>query len=118
MERYSGRSTKISSHNQSPPGHEARLAYLPGLDGLRAVAVTAVLLYHADLIWFRGGYLGVDVFFVLSDFLITSLLLAEWRRGWRIDLKAFWFRRARRLLPALFLMLGSVLTFAVIFLPT
>ena len=108
---------KLYFDNQSPPGREARLAYLPGLDGLRAVAVMAVLLYHADLIWFRGGYLGVDVFFVLSGFLITSLLLAEWRRDERVDLKAFWLRRARRLLPALFLMLGSVLTFAVVFLP-
>jgi peptidoglycan/LPS O-acetylase OafA/YrhL len=90
---------------------------LPGLDGLRAVAVTAVLLYHAGMTWFQGGYLGVDVFFVLSGFLITSLLLAEWHKSGRIGLKSFWMRRARRLLPALFVMLAASLAFAVIFLP-
>jgi peptidoglycan/LPS O-acetylase OafA/YrhL len=95
----------------------ARLSYVPGLDGLRAIAVIAVLLYHADIIWFRGGYLGVDVFFVLSGYLITSLLLAEWDATSRVDLTQFWFRRARRLLPALFLLLSVVLGFAVVFLP-
>ena len=63
------------------------------------MAVAAVLLYHGDISWARGGYLGVDAFFVLSGFLITSLLLAEWRGDGRIALSAFWARRARRLLP-------------------
>ena len=94
-----------------------RLPYLPVLDGLRALAVTAVLLYHADLRWIPGGFLGVDVFFVLSGYLITSLLLAEWRQRGSIDLKAFWLRRARRLLPALYVLLVVTLTFAVVFLP-
>jgi len=91
-----------------------RLTYLPGVDGLRAVAVLAVLLYHADLPWIRGGFLGVDVFFVISGYLITSLLLAEWRQRGRIDLPAFWLRRARRLLPALFLLIAVTLIFAVV----
>jgi peptidoglycan/LPS O-acetylase OafA/YrhL len=77
-----------------------------GLDGLRAVAVIAVVLYHADVTWMPGGFLGVDVFFVLSGFLITSLLLVELDRTGRIDFRAFYLRRARRLLPALFAVLA------------
>jgi peptidoglycan/LPS O-acetylase OafA/YrhL len=95
----------------------ARLPYLPGLDGLRAVAVIAVLLYHAGLAWLPGGFLGVEVFFVISGYLITSLLLAEWRVYGRIDVKEFWLRRARRLLPALFLLLLAVLAYSAVFLP-
>ncbi|MEN3362017.1 MAG: hypothetical protein V7637_5999, partial [Mycobacteriales bacterium] len=89
-----------------------RLRYQPGLDGVRGLAVVAVLLYHAQLSWARGGFLGVDVFFVLSGFLITRLLLAEWHRWGSIDLRAFWLRRARRLLPALFLVLLAVALYA------
>ncbi|MBA2693648.1 MAG: acyltransferase [Rubrobacter sp.] len=96
---------------------EARLPYVPALDGLRALAVVAVLLYHAGLAWMPGGFLGVEVFFVISGFLITSLLLAEYRRTSRIDLKRFWFQRARRLLPAVFLMMAATIAFAVAFLP-
>ena len=96
---------------------ETRLRYMPALDGLRAAAVTAVLLYHADVTWASGGYLGVDAFFVLSGFLITSLLLAEWLRRDAIDLPGFWRRRARRLLPALFLMLGAVALFTATWAP-
>lgn len=88
------------------------LRYMPALDGLRAVAVVAVLLYHADVPWAAGGYFGVDAFFVLSGFLITSLLLVEWDRGGGIDLRAFWARRARRLLPALGLVLLAVVGYA------
>jgi peptidoglycan/LPS O-acetylase OafA/YrhL len=97
---------------------EVRLSYSPGLDGLRALAVTAVLLYHADLPWIPGGFLGVEVFFVISGYLITALLLAEWHEKGSIDLKNFWQRRARRLLPALYLLLVVTLTFAVVFLPS
>ena len=86
----------------------ARLPYMPGLDGLRAIAVMAVLFYHADFIWARGGFLGVEVFFVISGYLITSLLLLEWLRTGAIDLKTFWLRRARRLLPAVFVLLAGV----------
>jgi peptidoglycan/LPS O-acetylase OafA/YrhL len=96
---------------------EVRLSYRPGLDGLRALAVIAVLLYHADLAWIPGGFLGVEVFFVISGYLITALLLAEWRQRGRIDLKTFWLRRARRLLPALYVLLVVTLAFAVVFLP-
>ena len=84
------------------------MGYLPGLDGIRALAVLGVLLYHADLTWITGGYLGVDVFFVLSGFLITSLILEEFHRSGRIDFAKFYLGRARRLLPALVLMLAAV----------
>ena len=94
-----------------------RLSYLPGLDGLRALAVFAVLLYHAQLTWIPGGFLGVEVFFVISGYLITALLLEEWRRQGRINVIGFWMRRARRLLPALYLLLVVTLAFAVVFLP-
>ena len=84
-------------------------AHVPALDGIRAVAVAAVLAFHGGLSWATGGFLGVDAFFVLSGYLITALLLAEWaRRGGRIDLAAFWGRRVRRLLPALLLMVTAV----------
>jgi peptidoglycan/LPS O-acetylase OafA/YrhL len=78
------------------------------LDGIRALAVTAVILFHASPSWANGGYFGVDLFFILSGYLITSLLLREWQRTGGIGLRAFWVRRARRLLPALFLMLAVV----------
>jgi peptidoglycan/LPS O-acetylase OafA/YrhL len=74
---------------------------LPGLDGLRAIAVTAVVVFHLDPRWLPGGFLGVDVFFVVSGFLITTLLVREHAATGTIDLGAFWTRRARRLLPAL-----------------
>jgi peptidoglycan/LPS O-acetylase OafA/YrhL len=80
-------------------------AYRPALDGIRALAVTAVVLFHAGVPGIGGGFLGVDAFFVLSGFLITSLLLTEHRSRGRIDLRRFWIRRARRLLPALLAML-------------
>ena len=88
--------------------------YQPALDGLRGVAVVAVLLYHAGVGGATGGFLGVDVFFALSGFLITSLLLAEQATSGRIDLRAFWARRARRLLPALLLVLVAVAVYAAV----
>ncbi len=81
---------------------------LPALTGLRGVAVAAVVAYHLQLGWASGGYLGVDLFFVLSGFLITTLLLEEWVGKRRIDLVAFWGRRAKRLLPALFLVVAAL----------
>jgi peptidoglycan/LPS O-acetylase OafA/YrhL len=90
---------------------------MPGLDGLRALAVIAVLLYHAGISWLPGGFLGVEVFFVLSGYLITALLLAEWRTKGSVDVKAFWMRRARRLLPALYLLIVATLAYALVFLP-
>ena len=74
---------------------------MPALDGIRAIAVAAVLLYHAELAAFQGGFLGVDVFFALSGFLITRLLVAEFEATGAISLKEFYVRRARRLLPAM-----------------
>ncbi len=85
-----------------------RLRYLPALDGLRALAVAGVILYHGGIAWAPGGFLGVDLFFVLSGYLITTLLLGEWRADGSINLPAFWARRARRLLPALLLVLVAV----------
>ncbi|WP_027094269.1 acyltransferase family protein [Cohnella thermotolerans] len=82
--------------------------YMPGLDGLRALSVLAVIAYHLDLPWAPGGYLGVGVFFVLSGYLITDQLVAKWQRDRRLDLKSFWLRRARRLLPAMLLMIVAV----------
>ena len=73
----------------------------PGLDGLRGLAVLGVLAYHLDLAWAGGGFLGVEVFFTLSGFLITQLLVAELRRSGTVDVGAFVRARARRLLPAL-----------------
>jgi len=86
----------------------SRVPYLPGLDGLRAIAVTAVLVYHANHEWLSGGFLGVEVFFVISGYLITLLLLSEKERTGRVRLGQFWMRRARRLLPALFVMMGAL----------
>jgi len=76
-------------------------ARMPALDGIRAIAVAAVLLYHAELAAFQGGFLGVDVFFALSGFLITRLLVAEFQSSGSISIKEFYIRRARRLLPAM-----------------
>jgi peptidoglycan/LPS O-acetylase OafA/YrhL len=87
------------------------LPRLPALDGLRGVAVAAVLLYHAGFDWMIGGYLGVSTFFTLSGFLITTLLVRERERAGRIDLAAFWERRARRILPAAFVTLLGVAVF-------
>jgi peptidoglycan/LPS O-acetylase OafA/YrhL len=78
--------------------------YMPGLDGLRAFAVLAVIAYHLGFGWATGGLLGVAVFFTLSGYLITDLLLSQYAAG-RLQIRAFWLARARRLLPALFVML-------------
>jgi peptidoglycan/LPS O-acetylase OafA/YrhL len=80
------------------------LRYRPEVDGLRAIAVAPVILFHAGSDWFSGGYVGVDVFFVISGYLITSLLIEDLRRD-RFSIARFYERRARRILPALFLVL-------------
>ena len=87
--------------------------HLPALNGLRGLAVLGVVAYHLQLGWASGGYLGVDLFFVLSGFLITTLLLEEWVGSGRINLAAFWGRRARRLLPALFLVVAALALYLV-----
>src|SRR5687767_13076125 len=103
--------TRATQPAEPPDGPS--LAYEPALDGLRAVAVLAVLLYHGGATWMRGGFLGVDLFFVLSGYLITTLLLVEWGRTGNLSLKRFWLRRARRLLPALGLVLAGIVLYAV-----
>ncbi len=110
-----GTSPREAPDSPAPAADAARLPHLPGLDGLRALAVIAVIIYHGDVGLLPGGFLGVDLFFVLSGFLITSLLLAEHRSSGRIDLREFWGRRFRRLLPALLLFLAAVTAWAVLF---
>jgi peptidoglycan/LPS O-acetylase OafA/YrhL len=103
--------------------HQTTLRYLPGIDGLRAISVLAVLVFHHYWVggtsegWLPGGFLGVEVFFVVSGYLITSLLLAERRETGRISLPNFWLRRARRLLPALWVMLAVVVAYSLLFVP-
>ena len=91
--------------------------YRPEIDGLRAIAVTAVVLYHASAGLLPGGFIGVDVFFVISGYLITSILAQEWRNTGRIDLPAFYARRVRRLLPALGVVLVATVAVAAVVLP-
>ncbi|NLA37639.1 MAG: acyltransferase, partial [Actinobacteria bacterium] len=86
---------------------DGRLEHLPGLDGLRGLAVVAVVLFHGNWTWARGGFVGVSVFFTLSGFLITSLLIAEHRRHSTVSLRRFWTRRFGRLLPAAWLTIAA-----------
>lgn len=88
------------------------MGYQPSLDGLRALSVGVVLLYHAGFSWLHGGFFGVEVFFVVSGFLITSLLLDETDRNGRVSFRQFWLRRARRLFPALYAVLLAVAAWA------
>ncbi len=85
--------------------------YEPGLDGLRACAVAIVLVYHADFSWARGGFLGISLFFTLSGFLITSILLRMNAATGTVQLRTFWGRRYRRLLPAAYLTLAGIVVF-------
>lgn len=93
-----GARTDSAAKEQAPTRPKSR--YIPALDGLRTLAVVAVVLYHLNLTWAQGGLLGVTIFFVLSGYLITHLLLNEIAKTGRIDLKSFWIRRIRRLFPA------------------
>ncbi|HUQ77506.1 MAG TPA: acyltransferase family protein [Patescibacteria group bacterium] len=104
---------------QRTPGEQrtAGADFRPELEGLRAVAVGLVLAYHAGIPKFHGGYVGVDVFFVLSGFLITGLIVRELRATGRLDLPAFYARRARRLLPAAAVALAGTLVLSVFLLP-
>ncbi len=95
----------------------SRVPYLPGLDGLRAIAVIGVIIYHAHHDWLPGGFLGVEVFFVISGYLITLLLMGERERTGHVDLRQFWARRFRRLLPALYVMMAFVAVYIAAFYP-
>src|SRR5436190_1188601 len=88
--------------------------YMPGLDGLRAIAVIGVIIYHLNSDWLEGGLLGVGVFFTLSGYLITDILLNQVNQG-GIRFKDFYYARARRLFPALFLMLVIVVAWVTVF---
>ena len=101
---------------RTKPVHAQR--YLPGLDGFRAIAVIAIIIFHLNPQWLPGGFLGVDTFFVISGFLITSLLITEYDKTGKIDLPAFWLRRVKRLIPAVLFMLAVVLTYTLIFEPS
>ena len=94
-----------------------RFGYWPSLDGLRGIAILAVMAYNGHLSFAKGGFIGVDIFFVLSGFLITSLLIQEWERTGSISLKRFYIRRALRLLPALFLVILFCCVYAVLYQP-
>ncbi len=109
--------TRPTSRATRPPASTeiSRVPYLPGLDGMRALAVVAVMIYHANADWLPGGYLGVEVFFVISGYLITLLLISEKERTYTVDMKQFWYRRARRLLPALFTMLIALTIWTSVF---
>jgi peptidoglycan/LPS O-acetylase OafA/YrhL len=103
--------------DNAPETKEVKLERLGALDGLRAVAATAVVGFHVRLPGLEGGFIGVDVFFVLSGYLITSLLVAEIDRSGTVAFRRFWWRRAVRLLPALLLMLAGVALVAPLFFP-
>jgi peptidoglycan/LPS O-acetylase OafA/YrhL len=91
---------------------------MPALDGIRAVSILGIMANHGGFAWASGGVISVNVFFVLSGFLITMLLMKEWTRSGTIRLRAFWARRARRLLPALFVLLGGIGLYALFFAPS
>ena len=108
------RAAEEDATNAPPAGDKSSgtLPYAPGLDGVRGLAVLAVLLFHGGITWAGTGWLGVDAFFVLSGFLITTLLLREHATSGRVALGPFWVRRARRLLPALLVVVTACLSFA------
>jgi len=102
--------TDLPTASARPASAASHLAYRPDIDGLRAVAVLAVVLFHAFPGWLRGGFVGVDVFFVISGFLISSILLRELQGG-SFTFAGFYARRARRIFPALILVMASCLAF-------
>ena len=93
------------------------IRYIPAIDGLRAIAVISVILYHLGLKWIPGGFLGVDLFFVISGYVITRLLLDSIQRSGGLDLKGFYIGRIRRLLPPLIFMLVITTFYVGIFAP-
>ncbi|HWD50983.1 MAG TPA: acyltransferase, partial [Acidimicrobiales bacterium] len=93
-------------------GVGTQLTYMPALDGIRAVSIMGIMVNHGGFGWAAGGLISVNVFFVLSGFLITLLLMREWAKSGTIRLRNFWARRARRLLPALFVLLAGIAVYA------
>jgi len=93
------------------------IRYIPAIDGLRAVAVIAVMLYHLGFDWIPGGFLGVDLFFVISGYVITRLLLDSIQRSGGLDLRAFYIARIRRLLPPLVFMIIVTMVFIAVWAP-
>ena len=88
------------------------MQYRPEIDGLRALAVIPVILFHAGFDFFSGGFIGVDIFFVISGYLITSIIISEKEKKGFFSLINFYERRARRILPALFLVMAVSVPFA------
>ena len=107
------RAQRTSSTDEGGSRH-GRLPHFPAIEGLRGLAVAGVVLFHARFDWMKGGYLGVSTFFTLSGFLITALLLAERGASGGVDLRRFWTRRVRRLMPASFAALALILVFGVV----
>ena len=103
--------------NSVSGGREPSVNRIPALDGIRALAIGLVLVFHGGFSWAGGGFFGVDVFFVLSGFLITGLLIGEFRQNSHIGLRRFWAHRIRRLVPALLVMLAGVACYAEFFAP-
>ena len=108
--RVSSEKTDLSESDSSKSA--SYVPFNPGIDGLRAIAVLAVIAYHSGITRFSGGFLGVEIFFVISGYLITALLLGEYEANQRIDIKRFWNRRARRLFPALIAYIGGATALA------
>ena len=106
-------SRQAASNPKKPQRKKSR--YIPSLDGLRALAVLAVIFYHMDFAWAKGGLLGVTVFFVLSGYLITGLLISEYDSTGGIDLPQFWLRRIRRLVPAIITVIVCVAVLCTLF---
>ncbi|CAM3371727.1 MULTISPECIES: acyltransferase family protein [Paenibacillus] len=98
-----------------PGSGKSHSRYMPGLDGLRALALIGVMAYHWGFGFASGGFLGVSLFFVLSGYLITDILTSQWHHHRRIDLKDFWVRRFRRLLPAIMIMLLLIVAWVTLF---
>ena len=113
LQRLERQERRPRAPERGRPSGPVKMGYQPTLDGVRAVSVIAVMLYHAGFSWAHGGFFGVEVFFVVSGFLITSLLIEEHDGSGKVGLGQFYLRRARRLLPALFTVLIVVGVWAV-----
>ncbi len=109
-----GEAGRAGAHDEAP---EPALGRIPALDGVRALGIALVLLFHGGISWAGGGFFGVDVFFVLSGFLITGLLVSEFRQNSGIGLLRFWGHRVRRLVPALLALLVGVAVYGIFFAP-